>query len=173
MLPWVNVMRERIWIKIGSKKFHLVKALGALVVIGSALMLLSNVYNVVSAVSMLLGPGGRMVTIVHDGFMYTSTIDGLEASSRAAMLLVPSARVLFWSAVLVLGTFIYRTGGFVLPITELITKIKEDESEEDSESRGSKARKRYRRVRDRKVCDICGKEFDSERGMKIHRSRMH
>lgn len=167
-------MEEKIWIQIGSKKFHLIKTIGALVIIGSALMLLSHIYSIFSVASLLLGPGGRTVTLSSGLIQYSGTVDGLSSSAMVAMVLGPLAGAVFWSAALVLGTFIYRTGGFVLPITEWVKKVKEEsKSSSKSNNSDSRERKRYLAARGKYICDVCGEEFDSERGMKIHRSLVH
>lgn len=193
-------MEEKILLRIGSRRLHLVKLIGAFIVLGSALMLLSDVYNMVSIISVVTGPAGQSVTLNFYGLVLTQEVADLDMGFKAGLVLVPLAGVMFWSAVLAFGAVLYRTGGFTLPVTEKLKKIgksseeaeeeeeveeeKEEESEEGEEEieedeedeedvSQEKSRERYKEARGRYVCDVCGEEFDSKRGLHIHQGKSH
>lgn len=175
-------MREKILLRIGSRKFHLFKVIGALILIGSGLMILNSVYNFISIASILIGPTGQSVVLEFGSLTMYGEVGGLESSMKIGLLLSPLAGIVFWSAIFVLGFFIYNSSGIFIPLTETIMKVAEEDSkvEDDkkTEDDGSKdkkerSRSRYIEARDGFVCPKCGKSFDSERGLHIHQSRVH
>ncbi len=167
-------MEEKIMLRIGSRKLHLVKLIGAFVVLGSALMLLSDIYQLMSIASVMGGPAGQSVTLNFYGLTMQETLGNLDAGAKAGLVLLPLARVMFWAAVVALGTVIYKSGGITLPIREKLKKISEEEkpSKEESEE-VSPGRERYKKVKGKYACPECGKEFDSERGLHIHQGKEH
>jgi len=176
----VLFMKEKILIRIGSRELHLVKLIGALILVGSGLMLLNSVYNLVSVVSVMLGPAGESVVLEFGGLSMESEVGGLDTSLRAGLILTPLAGIMFWSVLFVLGTVIYSTGGITIPVTGRIKKSEGGEIEEegDEEGEGSeepgkeRGRARYESARGF-VCSECGRSFGSERALHIHQSKSH
>ncbi len=168
-------MEEKILLQIGSRKLHLVKLIGAFIVLGSALMLLSDIYQLMSIASVMSGPAGEAVTLNFYGLTIQETLGGLDAGTKAGLVLLPLAGVMFWAAVVALGAVIYRTGGITLPIREKLKKIGEEKKKEDEKEveKEEGVRERYKRARDKFTCPECGKEFDSERGLHIHQGKEH
>lgn len=166
-------MREKILIQIGSRKLHLVKLIGAFIVLGSALMLLSDIYRLVSIASLVTGQAGQTVTLNFYGLIVKSSLQDLSMGVKSGLVLLPLAGTMFWAAVLVFGAVLYRTGGITLPIKEKVKKMKEEPEEKSEEEPEEKGRERYKEARDRYVCSECGEEFESERALHIHQTKSH
>lgn len=168
--------KEKILVKIGSQKVHLIKLIGAFVVLGSAFMLLSDLYRLVSMASVLSGPSAQAITLNFYGLTLQKTVSDIGVGMQAGLMLLPLAGVMFWSAVLSFGAVLYRTGGITLPITERFQRIAEKGSNKDKEEEDNpQGRGRYVQAKseDDYTCKDCGRSFDSERGLKIHRSQTH
>ena len=166
----VLLMREKILIRIGSKELHLVKLIGALILIGSGLMLLNSVYNLVSVASIMLGPAGESVGLEFGGLSIESEVGGLDTSFKAGLVLRPLAGIMFWSALFVFGTVIYRTGGITIPVAGKIRKSKDKESSKGKESQDDKDRDSKSKEN---VCSECGRSFGSRRALRIHQAKSH
>jgi len=171
----VLFVREKILIRLGSRELHLVKLIGALILVGSGLMLLNSVYNLVSVSSIILGPAGESVALEFGGLSMESEVGGLDINFKAGLVLRPLAGIMFWSALFVFGTVIYRTGGITIPVTGKIRKSKDGEiskGEEDEEGEEDKEKKPDSKD-DGFVCSECGRSFGSRRALRIHQTKSH
>lgn len=167
-------MEERILLQIGSRKVHLIKLIGAFMVVGSALMMLSALYNLVSMASVFLGPSGHSVTLNMYGLTLSRTVAGLGIGAKVGMVFLPVAEIMFWAALLSFGAVLYRTGGITLPITEKKSFGYPEINKEDNKE--GRERKRYLEAKgdsNEFVCPDCGSSFASKRGLNIHRSKSH
>lgn len=171
-------MKEKILVNFDLEDVRFVRIIGALILLGSGLMILNSVYNLISIISILIGPVGQSVVLEFGSLTIYGEVGGLETSMKLGLLLVPLAGIAFWSILFVLGILFYSSENFRVSLIEVISGFKENKSiEETSEDkketkRNSKGRKRYVKARGF-VCPDCGRSFDSERGLHIHQSKSH
>lgn len=125
--------------RVGGKKFHLLKLIGAFVLVGAALMVLANVYTmfwVASTIQSVNAGVAKTVMIDLAGTQITATLTASDSSTQVGMFLVPVAGIMFWSAILLVGGVIYRGGGIIVPI---------EEEERDLPKRRRKTKKKRKR----------------------------
>lgn len=165
-------MREKILLRIGSRKLHLVKLIGAFIVVGAGLMLLKHIYNMVAILSVVTGPAGQVITVNFYGLALEKVIESLDVGAKVGLFLAPFAGVMFWAAVLAFGAVIYRTGGITIPITEEVKKIK-SASSDSFDGSGEGVIEKDKGGKGQYVCPECGRSFGSSRGLHIHESKSH
>ncbi|MBS3060041.1 MAG: hypothetical protein J4432_00850 [DPANN group archaeon] len=114
--------------KIGSKRLHVLKLIGAFVFFGAALMFLTSVYQTF-LVSDLLEQANRgvaqTVTANIGGFAVEQTIGPRDLNTQLGLLLPSLANLLFWSAIVILGGVIYQSGSVIVPVEEEATALPE------------------------------------------------
>jgi hypothetical protein len=112
-------MHRVVTVKIGNKRFYLLKLIGAFVAFGAALMLLSNVYQMLWVASVIdVANQGETVTLNMLGISDTLKAD--DVNTQTGLFLIPAAGIMFWAAILVVGTVIYKTGSIIVPVEEQI-----------------------------------------------------
>lgn len=105
---------------------HLLKLIGAFILLGAALMLLSNVYKmlwIASIVGDVNSGASRTIAMDLAGVSVSEQLMANDVNTQLGLLLVPVAGIMFWAAILVLGAVIYKTGGIILPIEEEIKGV--------------------------------------------------
>lgn len=113
-------MHRVVTLKIGNKRFYLLKLIGAFVAFGAALMLLSNVYQMVWVASVVEAANqGETVTLNMLGI--TDTLKANDVNTQTGLFLIPAAGIMFWAAILIVGTVIYKTGSIIVPVEEQIS----------------------------------------------------
>jgi hypothetical protein len=98
--------------KVGGKDFHLVKLIGAFIVMGATLMLLASVYKllwVASIIESVNAGGFQQVTLELSGVSVAQTLQYGDAGTQMGLLLVPIAYIMFWAGVLVFGGMVYQS----------------------------------------------------------------
>jgi len=121
-------MHRIVIMKIGGKKLHLLKLAGAFLVFWAALMLLSSVYQMfwVAQIVQSANAGNyETITLNLNGMTVTEPIRPGDGNMQAGLLLPPIASIMFWSALLLLGGMVYKTGGVILPIEEQTARLPE------------------------------------------------
>lgn len=114
-------MHRVVIFNIGRSRVHLLKLIGAFVMLAGAIMVLSGVYKtmlITSAVESMNTGGTKQVTLNVDGIMLTENIKANDLNTQMGLFLSPIAGILFWCAVLVVGMVVYRSGG-LFPIEEI------------------------------------------------------
>lgn len=115
-------MHRVVIFNIGRSRVHLLKLIGAFVMLAGAIMILSGVYKsmlIASAVdSMNAGGGTKQVTLNVDGIMLADNIKTNDLNTQMGLFLSPIASIMVWCAVLIVGMIVYRSGGF-FPIEEI------------------------------------------------------
>ncbi|MBI1973210.1 hypothetical protein HYS54_00200 [Candidatus Micrarchaeota archaeon] len=115
-------MHRVVILKIGGARLHMLKLIGMLVMLGSALMVLDNVYKVGVVVDTLTTVNEGKVPVQAqldlNGFIVQQTLKPNDANTQLGLLLVPLAGILFWVVVLLFGTMVYKYGGLILPVEE-------------------------------------------------------
>ena len=117
-------MHRLVTLKIGGKKFYLLKLIGAFIAFGAALMLLSGVYQMTWVASVIDSANqGEVVTLNTLGIGHNLEAD--DVSTQMGLFLVPAASIMFWAAILIIGTVIYKTGSIIVPVEEQTRPAKE------------------------------------------------
>lgn len=115
-------MRKVVLFKIGGKKVHLLKVVGALVALGSA-------FGVLRAVSMFFTLSSQVGLAKSNSEVSMSVFGLLPQSLTDAVLLghfmEPLVWLFLWLGLLVLGVLVYRSGNIVIPVEEEIRKEEE------------------------------------------------
>jgi hypothetical protein len=97
--------------KIAGRQIHLIKLIGAFIVIGGALMLFSSVYKMlwISSIIENVNHGGvQQVTLELSGVTIIQNLEAGDTGTHMGLLLVPVAAIMFWAAVIVFGGIIYN-----------------------------------------------------------------
>jgi len=121
-------MHRIVIMRIGGKKLHLLKLAGAFLVFWAALMLLSSVYQMfwVAQIVQSANAGNyETITLNLNGMTVTEPIRPGDGNMQAGLLLPPIASIMFWSALLLLGGMVYKTGGVILPVEEQTVRLPE------------------------------------------------
>jgi hypothetical protein len=114
-------MHRAVTFHIGGQKFHLLKLIGAFIVIAAAIMLLSDVFKLMQVADIIgLANQGvpQSVSLELSGVTVTKLLEAGDAELQTGMLLVPIAGILFWAAIVIAGRVFYRAGGILIPIEE-------------------------------------------------------
>ena len=113
-------MHRVVMTRFRGKPFHLLKLIGAFIVLGAALMLLANVYKLLLIASVIddvnLG-ADRTIVIDLSGVSLQQQLQPYDFEKQLGLLVVPVAGIMFWGAVFVFGLVLYRTGFFLFPFT--------------------------------------------------------
>ena len=112
-------MHRMVTLKIGGKRFYLLKLIGAFIAFGAALMLLSSVYQMTGVASMIDAANqGEVVTL--DTLGIGHTLEANDVNTQMGLFLIPAAGIMFWAAILIIGTVVYKTGSIIVPVEEQI-----------------------------------------------------
>jgi len=116
-------MHRMVTLRIGGKRFYLLKLLGAFIALGAALMVLSSVYQMTWVASVIdAANNGDVVTLQTAGVVHTLQPD--DVNTQMGLFLGPAAGIMFWAAILVIGTVIYKTGAIIVPVEENIGRVR-------------------------------------------------
>jgi hypothetical protein len=113
------------WLKVGGKKFHLLKLAGAFFVFAFVLMALGSAYDIFVTVNKAIFAQLRPDQIGalfgwSIGAPYSFTIEDM-----VGVLLVPFATFLLWLGMAVVAMMVYQAGKVVLPVQEYEQTITE------------------------------------------------
>ncbi|MBI4214984.1 hypothetical protein HY546_03230 [archaeon] len=121
-------MHRVVILRIGGTQIHLLKLVGMLVMLGSAVMVLANVYKagVVFDTLSQVNSGGTPTQAQLDlnGILVPKTLKPNDTNTQLGMLLVPLAGIIFWAIALIAGTVLYRYGGLIIPVEEDVGNVK-------------------------------------------------
>jgi len=118
-----EVMHKMLWLKIGGKRFHMLKLAGAFFVFASVLKVAESAYNIF-----------LIVDKVNTALMRPELTEQLFGWAIGApyvfsnedvlgVLLGPIAGFLFWLGIAVLALVIYQSGKVILPIEEYEQRV--------------------------------------------------
>ena len=114
-------MHRVIFLRVGGKKLHLLKMMGALIVVGSAMGVLGIVAELFRLIKQLgLAKTNSQIALQVFGLMP----EALTNDIALGFFMGPSAWFMFWLALFIAGAMIYRSGSIVLPIEEEIEDVK-------------------------------------------------
>ena len=119
-------MHEIVLFKLGGRYLHLLKLIGAFIVIAAALMLLSDVYRLMWAATIVEEANSgipHQITASMGSMSITQTLQPNDSSTQLGLMLVPLAGIMFWAAFVVAGGVIYRSGQLVVPVEKTVSKI--------------------------------------------------
>jgi len=108
-------MHRIILLKIGGKRLHLVKVVGALLVCGACLGVLDSIaalFRIVKQVELSQVNPQLAVSV------FGLTAEALTSDVVLGFFMLPTAVFMIWLAVFVVGAMVYRSGGIILPIEE-------------------------------------------------------
>ena len=108
-------MHRVIFLKVGGQRLHLLKMLGALVLVGSALGVLGTVasmFRLIVQIELAQGSGVLAMQV------FGLTPEALTGDIILGLFMVPSAWFMFWLALFIVGAMVYRSGSLVIPIEE-------------------------------------------------------
>ncbi len=112
-------MHRIIILKVGGKRLHLLKVTGSLVVVGAALGVLSAIASMFRLLKQLelaqLNP-----QLAAQAFGLTPS--AITSDIALGLFMAPSAWLMFWIALFVIGAMVYRSGNVLLPIEEEVEK---------------------------------------------------
>ena len=111
-------MHKMVLLRFGKRRLHLLRLLGAFIIVGSALMFLSNVFQMFILASVFqeanLGNTQMGVLNLH-GWEITQPIVAGDVNMQTGLFLVPLANSMFWISILLVGGVIYQAGNIILP----------------------------------------------------------
>jgi hypothetical protein len=108
-------MHRVILLKVGGAKVHLLKVVGALLVCGGALGVLSAIAELFRTI--------KQVELAATAPALAEQVFGLTQAALTSdvilgLLTGPAAFFMIWLAVFVAGAMVYRSGSVILPIEE-------------------------------------------------------
>lgn len=110
-------MHRVILLRVGGKKFHLLKMTGALVLVGAALGVLGTIASLFKIIKQIeLAQINSEIAIQVFGLLP----EAITGDVILGLVMIPSAWFMFWLAAFIIGAMIYRSGNLVLPIEEEI-----------------------------------------------------
>ena len=114
-------MHRIILLRVGGQKLHLLKMVGAFVVVGSALGVLGSISTMFRLVKQI-GLAQLNPQLAVQTFGLTS--ETLTGDVALGLFMNPSAWFMFWLAFFIVGAMIYRSGNVIVPIEEEINTEK-------------------------------------------------
>lgn len=112
--------------QFGKRRLQLLKLIGAFIILGAALMLLSNVYKMIwiaSIIDVVNHGGSKTVSMDLMGLTIVEQLKPADSGTQLGLLLVPIAGIMFWAAILIVGGIVYNTG-LILPMALKPLKIR-------------------------------------------------
>lgn len=114
------MLRKVVWLRIGGRQLHLLKAAGAFFIVASVLKLSQALYELlqqVDVVKVLLQRGWLMGP--------HSIVLPFKPEDAIGILLGPFAVFLFWVGVAFVALMIYQSGKVIFPLEEFEQRIVE------------------------------------------------
>jgi hypothetical protein len=112
-------MHRVIFLRVGSRKLHLLKLMGACLFFSSALYFLNNIYRIFETSDKLM-IYTRTPSLAEAAGFY----GGISVSDIIGVLMEPVAQALLWLVFFTAGFVIYRAGYFILPLEEEVDAVK-------------------------------------------------
>ncbi len=114
------MLHKVVWMKIGGRQLHLIKAAGAFFVFAAVLKLAQSLYE-------LLGTVDVVKTLLSRGWVLGPHQIVLPFANEDALglLLGPTATFLFWVGIAFVALLIYQSGKVILPVEEYESKVAE------------------------------------------------
>ena len=112
------MLHKVVWMKIGGRQLHLVKAAGAFFIFASVLKLAQSLYE-------LLGGVDVVKTLLSRGWILGphQVVLPFTNEDALALLLGPTATFLFWVGVTFVAILIYQSGKVIMPVEEYEARI--------------------------------------------------
>ena len=112
-------MHRVMLIRIGGRKLHLLKMVGALVLAGAALGVISTVAELFRIIKQFqLAQTNSALSMQVFGLLP----EALTSDVVVGFFMQPSAWFMLWLALFIIGVMIYRSGSLVVPIEEDVEK---------------------------------------------------
>lgn len=105
-------------LNVGSRNLHMLRLIGAFIAIGAALMILAASYKLMFVASVVEGVNRgapQRITYEINGIFIDQDLGAFDSSAHLGLMMTPIAQVMFWGAVLVFGTIVYRAGFIIAP----------------------------------------------------------
>lgn len=118
-------MHRVIWLKLGGRRFHLLKLAGSFFVFAFVLKALEAAYQVFLTVDKATLASGNPSLIVPLFGWGVHAPAAFTAEDVIGVLLGPVASFLFWLALAVVALMIYQSGKIVFPIEEYEQRVAE------------------------------------------------
>jgi hypothetical protein len=111
-------MHRIIFLRLGSRKLHLLKLIGACIFFASALLFLHHVYRMSNTADVMLELARNSVQAEAAGYP-----GGVGVSDILGVLMEPAAQALIWLAVFIAGFVVYQAGNFIIPVEEDVREL--------------------------------------------------
>lgn len=111
-------MHRIIFLRLGSRKLHILKLIGACIFFSAALFFLNNVYRLFNTADVMLEYARNPIRAAEAGFP-----GGVDVSDFIGVLMEPAAQALLWLAVFMAGFVAYRAGYLILPVEEDVEQV--------------------------------------------------
>ena len=122
------MLRKVLWLKVGDRKLHLLKAAGAFFVFASLMKLAEALYVIFVTVEKARAAAVRP-ELVSQLFGWSiqsnAVVSSFTLEDGVGVLLGPMASFMFWFGLTIIALMVYQSGKVVLPIEEFEQKISE------------------------------------------------